>query len=768
MTTCDVALDGCAPTPLANYLKALGILRLVAEQADADARGWWQGARFVLRSRLDRAALEGFFLHDYAPTPIIAPWNGGSGFYYREGKSKEKDPTTGKRLKTGIRDEPTEATRAIDKIKLSSACRLFAYRESINIAASTLETLCISKAPTGDENKKRIILNLLRAILPENCLVWLDSCLIGAGDAADKGLAYPPLLGSGGNDGNLDFSSNFIQRLIELFDLQSGSPLEQCKPLLHNALSVDSVPALVRAAIGHFGSGAAGGVNGTAGFEADGWINPWDFILMLEGALAFAAAATRRNESADRGSLSYPFTVRLTGAGSGQTALSDEGPEGYELWMPLWTRPARYDEIRALFSEARVTLGRRPARDGLDFVRAVSGLGVDRGIASFLRYGLMKRRGDNRLASALSAVRVARNARADLIDQLDEGGWLEAFRRFARGNEAPARLRGIARRLDEALFQMAAPRGGGDGGQRPSAAVQAALIALGEALSYLAHSPKGRDAVRRLPRLREDWVAEADDGSDAFRLAAAIASIRNEDGMSVWPMLGHLAPVDETGRKWDETARQRVVWGQGSLVDNLCAVLRRRLIDAERTGLADKPLAARCGADCVAIAAFLAEATLDRRIDALVRGLVVADVPRVLPIRPRPETVPETAPVPVVYALIKPLFTPDAVLRKDLRLLAQDATLPIPRALIGIVMGNRVTKGIEIARRRARASGLAPLFTGADAVSLDGRRLAASLLIPLATGALGGLITMAYGKTEVLQSSVLGPSSNEHARGIAP
>ena len=41
-------LDGCAPTPLAHYLKALGILRLVAEQADEHARGWWEGNHFRL------------------------------------------------------------------------------------------------------------------------------------------------------------------------------------------------------------------------------------------------------------------------------------------------------------------------------------------------------------------------------------------------------------------------------------------------------------------------------------------------------------------------------------------------------------------------------------------------------------------------------------------------------------------------------------------------------------------------------------------------
>ena len=47
-------LDGCAPTPLAHYLKALGILRLVAEQADLDARGWWDGDRFRLATKLNR------------------------------------------------------------------------------------------------------------------------------------------------------------------------------------------------------------------------------------------------------------------------------------------------------------------------------------------------------------------------------------------------------------------------------------------------------------------------------------------------------------------------------------------------------------------------------------------------------------------------------------------------------------------------------------------------------------------------------------------
>ena len=45
-------LKGCSPAPLANYLKALGILRLVGEQADKQARGWWEGEYFCLLTKV--------------------------------------------------------------------------------------------------------------------------------------------------------------------------------------------------------------------------------------------------------------------------------------------------------------------------------------------------------------------------------------------------------------------------------------------------------------------------------------------------------------------------------------------------------------------------------------------------------------------------------------------------------------------------------------------------------------------------------------------
>ena len=135
------SLPGCTPTPLAAYLKALAVLRLMAEagtegSGDPAATGFWRDDIFVLRTKLTKEDLLAFFLDQYRPTPLIAPWNGGSGFYFQEGKLKEKDPVTGKKLKTGIRDQETEATRAVTAIVRSSSPRFANYRDAITAARS--------------------------------------------------------------------------------------------------------------------------------------------------------------------------------------------------------------------------------------------------------------------------------------------------------------------------------------------------------------------------------------------------------------------------------------------------------------------------------------------------------------------------------------------------------------------------------------------------------------------------------------------------------
>lgn len=74
-----LALAGCTATPLGSYLKALSVLRLVAEQTDSEARGFWEGDLFMLESKLTADDLATFFLFEYEPTPIVAPWNVSAG-----------------------------------------------------------------------------------------------------------------------------------------------------------------------------------------------------------------------------------------------------------------------------------------------------------------------------------------------------------------------------------------------------------------------------------------------------------------------------------------------------------------------------------------------------------------------------------------------------------------------------------------------------------------------------------------------------------------
>ena len=772
----EIVLAGCAPIPLASYLKALGVFRLVAEQKDKGARGCWRDEAFVLGTTLTDEDLVLFFLDEYRPSPIISPWNGGSGFYFQEGKSNEKDAATGKKIKTGVRDQPTAATRILDSFAATkSNDRLTHYKGVISQTRDVLRELNLVGAPADD--KKRALVMRLRARLPEECLTWLDAAVALAGET----LGFPPLLGSGGNDGNLDFSSNFMQRLADVIDSETGMSRAGARAPLESALFGNATTAAGEGAIGQFAPGAAGGPNSTAGFERGALINSWDYILMLEGALVFAASATRRlGAAADAGIPSYPFTVRTTSAAGAGAAVLDEGDARGEIWLPLWDCSASLAEILALFSEGRVTLGRRPAQDGLDFARAVATLGVNRGVAAFQRFGFLQRSGKAYVAAPMSRVRVQRNPRADLLNDLDRGTWLQSFRRYARSNNAPARLRSLALRLDEAIFAMtqdASPR-----------AVQRVLIAVGEAVAYLVSSPKSRDPKegkqKPPPRLRSAWFHAADDGSPEFRIAAALAGLGRppasagdaavdaefaiDDGAMMEegeapeddlgsaesatpeeeqrgraippPLRAHLAPLDEKSwygwfRKWSDKGAL-AVWGGGALERNLAAVVERRLVFAAQRKLDGGPFDARAPADLESVLAFLVGDTDDARIAALARGLAWADAPNALH---NAQGRSDRHPLPLAYALLKPFFAPIEHIPSDIR-------LPVPPGLVARLRAGDVGAAVTLACRRARASGLLVTFEPrAEHVGdFNGPRLLASLLIPIRKGELKRVLERAY------------------------
>ena len=566
----DLKLEGCRPEPLAHYLKALGVLRLICEQGDGDVRGWWAEDVFWLRTKMTSEEIVEFFLEQYQPTPIVAPWNGGSGFYYQEEKLKDKDPVTGKRKKTGARNQETAATRIVDGVVKSTTSRLADYRQVVQSVRSVLRSRNYQKAP-GDEEKESLMRDL-RGQLPDTAVNWLDAVYL----LTDNKPKYPPLLGTGGNDGNTDFSSNFMQRLFDLIDGATGMPSNRAPAWLHGALFGIPVKGLQKgAAIGQFDPAGSGGTNAGPGFDADSLINPWDFVLMMEGALVFATAATKRICLSGPGELSYPFTTRATPVGYGSSSDSGDNARG-EIWLPLWPTPTRFIEVTSLFSEGRAQVGRRQATSGVDFARAVASFGTDRGIQMFHRYSFLQRNGKNFFATGIGRWMVQARPEVNLLSELDR--WLLQLRRAVAGNTAPARLKDALRQIERAIMEYCQA-----GGVLRMANI---LIALGQAEAALAISSGFRKKKRLnpIPLLTPQWLDAANDGSVELRLAASLASVGIRENME--PIEFKVEHV-----RWLETdTHPRVVWSRGSLTDNLIAVLSRRCLDAQREDRKGLPL----------------------------------------------------------------------------------------------------------------------------------------------------------------------------------
>jgi len=697
----DIVLDGCTPTPLSNYLKALGVLHLLSAR-DPQVRGFWRGNRFVLRTTLDRKAIERFLLHDYEPTPIMAPWNGGSGFY-------EKDNKT-----------------ALDVIRKSQDPRFKNYQLCLDVADHALTGLDRSGSPKGSD--KTMLLTRTRGQLPDDALSWFDASVLLSGDFP----AYPPLLGTGGNDGRLDFTNNFMQRLTDVLPSEQGEAQAASGLWLATALFAETAPGLIKNAIGQFSPGQAGGPNASTGFDSGASINPWDFVLMIEGVLSFAAAAVRRNADDPAGVLSYPFTVRTVGAGFGSMGEGDTANARGELWMPLWSNPATYPEISALLAEGRVALGKRPVRDALDFVRAVQHLGGYRGIESFQRFGLLMRSGKAYLATPLSRVEISDHPKSRWFDELDRNHWLERFRQFARGDNIANRFLMLRKRLEDSIFALS--------GREPSKAeAQSLLVLLGEIQFVLSSSTKAHEAVQPVPRLSEQWVVAADDGTSAFRIAKSLAGLRGVGEVPL-PLRAQLFQVQRKFNQWmtpDANERARIYTGQkGRLVDTLRTLLERRLWLAEKLDIEDKPLDSAAGATLGDINAFLRDDYMDERIAALLPGLSLCEIPRDI------EQGAGEGAVPAAYALLKLCLTPNRTLW-SLGLLPENIQMPVPAGMLAqLAAGNHGNRAIQTAWRRLRSSGLAPIFV-LDALpredSISPLRASAALLIPLRYGAIATL-----------------------------
>jgi CRISPR-associated protein Csx17 len=655
---------------MSAYLKALAIFRLVSEQADQSARAFWGDEYFVLVSALDKAALIEFFLKRYHPTPVLAPWNGGSGFYAKDRKV------------------------GIDAIRATTDERFAEYKADLAKATEMVSDIGGEKAGSVKEEdvRRTDILRKCRNHLSDRAVEWLDAAIAIASDGKR---AFAPILGTGGNEGRLDYTNNFMENLSRLL-IDPGKKLP-VDALLEHALFETPSGGFQDIAVGQYDPGRSGGANQGAGIFGAAVANPWNAVLTIEGAIAWSGGIYRKQGISYRSFWCSPFTVRPSAVGLGSAVEKDETTARAEVWTPLWKRRARYGEIRSLLREGRAQVDGRPAKNGLEFAQAVASLGIDRAISSFVRYSLLKRRGDSYIALPAGCFPVHYRTAADGVRELVP--YVDRADYTARGSqdEAASSWLPLKRGAQEAMFKALLFEG--------SEHLVDVLASFGAMCRWL----MARGQNPSWPgRLNSKWVRECAERREG-RIAVAIASLSSHD----------VAGSFQASLNRDS---ENYAWKGPTLAARMFSVLRSRTLAAQNSD--QSPFRARYFARPEDIAAFLAAETDDDLIENLIFAFVHAKIPE-----RRDERGVKHLRLWTNYCVLKQLFAPEShagVTGPDGAIrLKPDSAIP------ALLAAGRVAEATNVAIRRLRVSGLRPAIQCGRDVG-DGVRLGAALLIPVA------------------------------------
>jgi CRISPR-associated protein Csx17 len=639
-----LTLNGCPPEPLGNYLKAIGVFRLVAEQADPTARAWWEGGVLRLLTRLDERAIQDFFLGGdpnlpaYQPTPIFAPWGGRPGFYRKDSNADARSRLLRLKVARKAGKQPLKARRQLNDAALTLAVlgRVLSRHREWD-AKKKGEDRPWLEAKKAKKDKERLI-RACRNTWPQRAVEWLDACL-AVGDDLDFG----SLFGTGGNEGSADITNSFWQFVEDCIGFPE--PKRESPEWLANALFSSPRTSGSGSSAGQHFPAAAQGENIGQRFTGAISANPWDVVLAMEGSVLFAGAITKRLSQVGRGKAAFPFMLEHVASDSGPESAHDELKQDVksskckaEFWMPLWQQPLVLSELRGLLSEGRMqTPQGSPAEHSIQALEAIATLGVSAGVSAFRRVGLFERRGNINIAATLEEVPVPRRAAA-AISALAE---LSDFRRLSQvrlraGAGAPERVL-TAKHLLEVSVARVARRG--CLGVLPSREdLQAILSRAAELERECSLTRSIRAEVNPCGVLSRRWLDVDDpacclDASAECGIALAIASLSawGEDGTGGHPVVGslrtNLVPVSRRGNDWQWNDQSRSdVWSKGApLLTNLATVLLRRLVEAQRGSADGLPLWSFRGALFRDLLALWQSGVDESRLADLIRALALVD-----------------------------------------------------------------------------------------------------------------------------------------------
>ncbi len=730
-----ITLENCNLEPMSSYMKALGLFRLLAEQKCVDIKAYWESNNFVLDSCINKQEIMDFLLNEYSPSSVISPWNRGNYLYLHKQHPNEKNDI----YKTLMAQNAPRFSRIKSDIEKLYGTKAFSYRtEKFSDFYSRFDNTrttqnsksfqkfmkLLDKIKTGSKGKFKLleqyntdkeikecidiyekavmitadVISEARATLSDNFVEWLDTCLV-LDSSLNKITA--PLLGTGGNEGNLEYSTEFMKYII-LMLIKKDDATE----LLESSLFGTPTDKLKKEKIGKFYPGRSGGYNQGNDIEnKDFYINPWDFILLIEGLFLWSNSTSRKDTINPRSYIMSPFTVKLFPAGYSSSDIPDK--KSSETWAPLWEHPVHLEELKALFSYGRAVYNNSYAKTGLEFLEAVKSLGVDKGITRFVRYVTHQRKGQgNFLAIPVSSISVGYNPKILKLNKVNR--MVQTFIHGAPSNNIPESHKQLLRSVNNAVFNFAV--------DTSTYNAQKLISLLGKMEIYASVRKK---QYSTLGYLQEDWIEYANDNSPEFRIALSIASINGHMGS----IRKELEPVNQKCTGWIDSTWVNS-WIGKDLPNKMTNLVYRRLLKATQQGLNVIPLYSVFGATLEDVSMFIDEQLDEDKIEGLVLGLAMINfesAQRIDKIRRSYEQTikKQEFPVNIPYVLLKSALTPDL-----------DSGTVIESSIIPLLRTNRIREAVNIAQRRLLVNkNLYSHISVPD--SKYGIRLSAALLIPL-------------------------------------
>jgi CRISPR-associated protein Csx17 len=567
-------LDGCRHDILGHYLKAIGLLRVLARCADpkhrdTTAEGWWgmEQACFFLRSTKYPTieSIIGFFEKHYTPTPVMAAWNKETGASKDDGfASSVWDIAEKHRL---------ESISGNNKQEKASSAQVFqSFRDDPrHDLAEALDAIAAPRLCQGSNNP-----------------VFLT-----------KGIA-----------GRAHLFRSYWDYLRIIDRLRNDKKKTGFKPTLISSLTGRATGKVEKGKGTPFFPDAIKSFNtGTSWVQEKYPFNGFDYVLATEGALALRGSVARAVGAQSKRFAAFPFVFD-----SGEDMV-DDGNEtkgtAPSLWFPLWERGTTFAELASFIGDSQARLPQKEARFSSEFVRALYAQGVDAGFSGWqeFRYKMKGSRvpwittGRYVEAQLVSNAKKQCSTRSDAtllnrgLEPIDASMFLEQFDIARNGSKvdprSPHRVRAeINEAIEDAMYEPTP---------------QNCLAVLGSIFHGCRQMCISDSFRKKLPSQRatffkplptEEWeeLLRPLEHSAEYRIARAVASIkgrqRQTDGTDsiVEPILGSMLPLTLKSWGWSLPEKKdhthQDVWTGSDLPLDLAAVLRRRYMDSLKD---DKP-----------------------------------------------------------------------------------------------------------------------------------------------------------------------------------